>query len=120
MWTKLNLEDPEDQGWYCEGGECPKPETEPSATWADIPYEEVKYGKPAYLCDVCYQRMSATKERSSMALLITRKRGEAVELQTSDGAILIFIQKVDMGNVSLGIEAPASVHIIRDNARKKE
>lgn len=50
-----------------------------------------------------------------MALMITRRSGQRVVLETSDGDIEVFVGRVQAnGNVSLGFSAPVAINIRRE------
>jgi sRNA-binding carbon storage regulator CsrA len=48
-------------------------------------------------------------------LVITRKPGERFTLETVDGTIEIAIVKFHHGGVQIGIDAPSSVKVCRDD-----
>lgn len=47
-------------------------------------------------------------------LLISRKPGEVVTLQIGDIAVRVLVLDIREGRVNLGIEAPSSVRILRE------
>ena len=58
-----------------------------------------------------------------MALIIHRRPGESVTLETQDGDVLITvlerINKHGFAQHTLAIDAPPSVKIVRDNAKDR-
>ena len=51
---------------------------------------------------------------SGLMLLLNRKPGEAITLQIGDIAVRVLVLDIREGRVNLGIEAPASVKIMRE------
>jgi carbon storage regulator CsrA len=46
-------------------------------------------------------------------LKLTRREGEALILTTSDGEIVVSLERLSGSQVKLGIEAPKSVRVLR-------
>lgn len=53
-------------------------------------------------------------------LVLTRKIGEAITVNCSDGTIRIVVLSVMGDKIRLGLEAPRCVSIARDEAKNKE
>ena len=47
-------------------------------------------------------------------LKLTRRVGEALILTTSDGEIVVSLERLSESQVKIGIEAPKSVRVLRD------
>ena len=53
-------------------------------------------------------------------LMLALKENGTVELNTSDGVIVVHISKLSDTRVTLGIDAPQTVDIIRDKLKDKQ
>jgi carbon storage regulator len=51
---------------------------------------------------------------SCIMLVLSRREGEALILNTSDGEIVVSIELLQGRQVKVGIEAPQSVRVLRD------
>lgn len=52
-------------------------------------------------------------------LVLTRKRNQAIEISTSDGPIKLTVVSVGEANVKIGIDAPPSCLIERDDVKSR-
>lgn len=52
-------------------------------------------------------------------LVLTRRVDEKLTLHTSDGMVTIVVCKAEGGSCRIGIDAPKSVQILRDNAKDR-
>jgi len=55
--------------------------------------------------------------RATGALVVTRRRGEAILLETSDGPIEIRIVAIHSGRARVRVQAPLAVRIDREELR---
>ena len=53
-------------------------------------------------------------------LVLSRREGERIVLNTSDGEIIILVTKVKGKAAKLGIEAPTEVRILREEVKPKD
>ncbi len=53
-------------------------------------------------------------------LVLTRKRNQGIVIQTSDGPIMIMILDIQRERTKVGIEAPKSCVILRDELLRRE
>jgi len=51
-------------------------------------------------------------------LILSRREGESVILETSEGPISVAITNVDGNQIKMGLDAPESVKILREELRK--
>ena len=56
---------------------------------------------------------SVSAEREFAMLILTRREGEKLFLDTADGRIAVSLEVVDGRQTRIGIEAPISVQILR-------
>jgi len=52
-------------------------------------------------------------------LVLERKEGQKIVLKTSDGPVEIVVYNIQQGRVSVGVNAPQSVPIIREELLSK-
>lgn len=52
-------------------------------------------------------------------LVLMRRAGEALTINTGQGEVIVRILKVNGGQVQVGIDAPRSMAVLRDNAAAK-
>lgn len=55
-----------------------------------------------------------------MALLLSRKLHEVVEIHTSDGIIKVWVAGWEFNRTLIAVDAPATVSIKRDNMKKEK
>lgn len=53
-------------------------------------------------------------------LILTRREGETVILETSDGPIEVAITKIDGSQIRIGFDAPKSVNILRKEVAERK
>ena len=57
---------------------------------------------------------SQSSKRSCTTLVLSRREGEALILNTSDGEIVVSVELLQSSQVKVGSEAPQSIRIMRD------